>query len=209
VHRSVDGGATWTRASEGIAAGYDGTFNATQLAIGPAHPGTLYAGTVGGTYRSQDRAATWTRIDSEFVRSFLGTQATLVVDGNGWIYLGTRGIRRSRDGGATWTDLGEGLQRGPTGTIEDVSAIVFDPNVAGTIYTIQNSRIYWTTDAGGSWQLQPEMSPVGYYGLALPRGRSGRIFASGWNAVFRSDEGIGRWRPLDLAMYRAAFVIDP
>jgi hypothetical protein len=86
---------------------------------------------------------------------------------------------------------------------------VFDPNVAGTIYTIQNNRIYRTADAGESWQLQPEVSPAGYYGVAVPPGRPGRIFASGWNTVLRSDEGIGQWKPLDVALYRAAFVIDP
>src|SRR5438445_438930 len=82
---------------------------------------------------------------------------------------------RSRDGGLTWTDLGQNLQRSPTGTIEDMSSIVFDPNVAGTIYAIQNERLYRTTDAGESWQQQPDLvTTTGqYFGIALPPGRPG------------------------------------
>jgi photosystem II stability/assembly factor-like uncharacterized protein len=207
VFRSVDGGATWTRASDGIAPDYDGSYNTTELAIDPAHSGTLYASTTSGTYRSQDRATTWRRVDSDRVVS-LHVQSQLAVDGNGWVYLGTNGIRRSRDGGATWTDLSQGLDRGPTGQVGPVTAIVFDPNVAGAIYTIVNGRLYRTTDAGESWQVQSGLFPTGYFGIAAPPGRRARIFASGWDRVFRSDTGVDGLRPLDVSIYRAAFAID-
>jgi len=208
VYRSTDDGASWRLASTGIGPAYNGALNSYQLAIDPAHAGTLYAGTLTGLYKTDNRGDTWTRIDGEPFFRGGGVQAQVVVDGNGWVYLGTLGIRRSRDGGATWTNISNGLTVGPTGRYESVSTIVFDPDAAGTIYTIQNNRLYRTTDAGETWIDQGALSPVGYESIAIPPGRPGRVFASSWDKVYRSNQGIGAWTPLDVAVARAHFAID-
>src|SRR5262245_45801309 len=112
-----------TEASRGRAASagshrfYNGTLDAYALAVDPAHPGTLYAGTATGTYKSTNRGDDWMKVDfAPHMKPILSQQARLVVDGNGWVLLGNDdGIRRSRDGGATWTDMSSGLSKGPTG----------------------------------------------------------------------------------------------
>ncbi len=59
VMRSVDGGATWTRATIGLGAG-----KITSLVVDPADPSTLYASQLGsGVFRSTDRGATWSAMD--------------------------------------------------------------------------------------------------------------------------------------------------
>ena len=209
VYRSADDGASWRPAFTGIGPDYNGALNVSQLAIDPAHPGTVYAGTSSGLYRSDDRGDTWTRVDGEPFFRGGGVQAQVVVDGNGWVYLGTLGIRRSRDGGVTWTNISTGLTVGPTGRYESVNTIVFDPDAAGTIYTIQNNRLYRTTDAGETWIDQGALSPVGYESIAIPPGRPRRVFASSWDKVYRSNQGIGVWTPLDVVIARAHFAIDP
>ena len=208
VYRSADDGASWRLASTGIGPAYNGALNAYQLAIDPAHAGTLYAGTPSGLYKTDNRGDVWTRVDAEPFFRGAGVESQVVVDGNGWVYVGTLGIRRSRDRGLTWTNISDGLAIGPTGRLESVNTIVFDPDTAGTIYTIQNSRLYRTADAGETWVDQGKLSPVGYESIAIPPGRPGRVFASSWDKVYRSNQGIGAWAPLDVALYRAHFVID-
>lgn len=60
VLRSVDAGATWTRATEGLGAGA-----VWSLAIDARDPSTLYAAQLGsGAFRSVDGARTWTALDA-------------------------------------------------------------------------------------------------------------------------------------------------
>jgi len=54
VFTSRDGGATWTGSTSGLAG-----VNVLALASDPARPGTLYAGTTDGVFRSADRGVTW------------------------------------------------------------------------------------------------------------------------------------------------------
>src|SRR5206468_159175 len=120
VYRSIDNGESWTKSSAGINPNYAGYIDTYQIAIDPAHPGTAYAGTLSGTYKSEDRGSTWTLVDPQTFFPGLTTQAQLVVDGNGWVYLGTAGVRRSQDGGKTWTTISDGFVKGPTGVYEQL-----------------------------------------------------------------------------------------
>jgi photosystem II stability/assembly factor-like uncharacterized protein len=59
VFKSLDGGATWTAASSGIA----GT-NIAALAIDPVHSQTLYAATATAVYKTVNGAGNWTAINN-------------------------------------------------------------------------------------------------------------------------------------------------
>jgi photosystem II stability/assembly factor-like uncharacterized protein len=59
VMRSEDAGATWTRATSGLGAGW-----ITSLAVDPASPSTIYATQFGsGVFRSTDRGQSWFALD--------------------------------------------------------------------------------------------------------------------------------------------------
>jgi len=65
IFKSMDGGVTWVQKDSGITVSYPPYVNGIRaLAIDPAHPLTLYAGTTyAGAFRSQDGGATWTAIN--------------------------------------------------------------------------------------------------------------------------------------------------
>src|SRR5215472_4523353 len=92
------------------------------LAINPATPTTLYAGTgSGGVFKSANGGAQWsamnTGLSSPIVTAIVinpGTPATL--------YAGTSGgVFRSTDGGAHWSAVNTGL------TDSSIKALVIDP----------------------------------------------------------------------------------
>ena len=60
VHKSTDGGSTWTKMP--IVDKTPTNMSVISLALDPADPRTLYAGTCYGIYKSTDGGGTWTLV---------------------------------------------------------------------------------------------------------------------------------------------------
>ncbi len=101
LHRSTDGGAHWTRADQGV------TWRLESLAVDPADPQLLYAGSDQGSWRSTDGGGTWTAFDTGLrsQSSIILVLAVSPVDGTVWAALGSQ-VAVSRDGGVTWKPAG-------------------------------------------------------------------------------------------------------
>src|SRR5215471_12729900 len=112
------------------------------LVTDPSHPGTLYAGTDRGIYKSDDGGTTW-RASNSGISSY--RVQTIAIDPvtPTTLYAGTItppgvasvGIFKSTDGGATWADDNVGLIDPLTGDSPvDVESLAFDPRHPGTIW---------------------------------------------------------------------------
>jgi len=97
VHRSSDGGKTWTKA------GLQGQ-NVTDLAwLGPF----LYAVSESGLYRSEDLGRNWEQLTKKLAAPPTRVLFPLMPDSGSEIFLGTvGGMYRSPDGGLNWTPSG-------------------------------------------------------------------------------------------------------
>ncbi|HEV7508880.1 MAG TPA: hypothetical protein VGS07_28650 [Thermoanaerobaculia bacterium] len=134
LFRSTDGGATWTRADNGLAG--DGVLS---LAVDPFDPRTLYAQSGGrlgnstGVSKSLDGGATWSVLASPLV-------SDLVFSAGGGTLWGNQGAQvfASRDGGASWQSVG-----GPT--VFNIDRLIPDP--------VDPDRLYAAT-SGGVWVFQ-------------------------------------------------------
>lgn len=120
ILRSSDQGRTWTQCALPFKLGgnEDGRNTGERLAVDPAHPATLFYGSrKAGLWRSNDSAATWTRVKSFPVANEVegigaGTGITFVLFGTtdrgkpAPIFVGVArvgaSLYRSLDGGATW-----------------------------------------------------------------------------------------------------------
>src|SRR5439155_24851730 len=139
----------------------------------------------------------------------------LAVDGNGVVFLGTEGIRRSGDGGRTWIDSSSGFRIYTTGTAPhygSIGPIVFDPNTAGTIYAVQGDTLYRSQNGGDSWSLVASDRFAGFSSgntLTLVPGRARRMFASiGFEAMRSDDDGVS-WKPLGLRVGTKQILLKP
>lgn len=105
VHRSSDGGKTWSAANTGMPPG-----SRSRALI--AHQGTLFAGTPYGTFRSTDKGKSWTRtVAAANARSFATGEKIVALGafrGSGAVYI-------SMDNGVHWKDVSANLPRGGIG----------------------------------------------------------------------------------------------
>ena len=116
---------TWT--SNGP---YSGTIRA--LALAPAAPSTLYAGTRQGVFRSTDGGARWAPASDGLPH--LGIEALAVAPADrSTVYASTlRGFARSTDGGARWEPV---AVRGPDGVDRGlgISTIATSPRAPSSV----------------------------------------------------------------------------
>jgi photosystem II stability/assembly factor-like uncharacterized protein len=142
VYKTADGGRTWTRTLH-----VDEDTGATDIAIDPADPNTLYA----ATYQRR--------------RTAFG------FDGGG----PGSGLWKSVDGGNKWTRLtGNGLPSGDMGRI-GISIYRKDPRIvfvsieqgfrynASTAYIERRAGLYRSNDKGAAWRLMSDWNPRPMY----------------------------------------------
>lgn len=160
VHRSRDGGATWTRLDAGLVSG-----DVHGVAVVRAgEQTTVFATTNKGLHRSADGGDTWTfqSLDSpwQYTRTIRaradGDQTLFLTNGNG--PPGSTGrLLRSRDHGTTWQDVG--LPGETNSTPWCVSSHAADPSV---VFVVTNlGQLFRSLDGGETWtKLKREFGEV-------------------------------------------------
>jgi len=204
VYESADGGLTWQLAATQPFVAYTrfGTPRVVGLLVHPLDGRIVYAATEGGgVYRSADRGRTWRYANQGLpVRTRCGTSfcpgngASELLQGRDprTLYVLFQGIfYRSTDGGAKWSQLGQGLPKGV------VDALALDPSgalyAAGSIFLSNGGFVrvvFKSTDQGRRWNRVKEFpSPV----RDLAANRSGVYAATAGDGVFRSTDGGRTW----------------
>lgn len=109
IYRSMDGGTTWEKLSQGLP---EGILGKIAIAIAKSSPNVVYAAigdADGGLYRSEDRGSTWTRVNDIRTSYWYGTIYVDPVNENKVWVMGTQ-LDVSIDGGKTfendWTARG-------------------------------------------------------------------------------------------------------
>ena len=127
IHKSTDGGQTWTKLTEGLPGGEVGKIS---LGVSQQRPEVVYAtielpGRVGGFWRSEDYGQSWNKV-SDFVSGGTGPHyyQELWVDPHRYdvLYQANNSFVRSVDGGRTW-DVIEGDRKHV-----DNHAVAFHPH---------------------------------------------------------------------------------
>jgi hypothetical protein len=162
VHRSTDGGKTWTSLADSLLQA-DPTVSPTCIAVHPSNGNYLYLGSASGAvYVSNNAGQSWSApqmLGSQIVRIIVdprnASDPTTTV-----IYAATfqNGLYRSTDGGATW---GSPVLPG------NISWIAFSIPLVGTAHfyaAVVNTGIFYSTD--------PSVGPSGWTNLS--------IGAAGW-----------------------------
>ena len=182
VYKSIDGGVTWT------ASGLRDTRHIGRIVIDPSNPDVVYVAATGhlwgsnserGVFKTIDGGRTWIR--ALYVDDNTGA-TDLVMDPQdpqtlfaamyqrqrkAWGFNGGgpgSGIFRSRDGGATWTRLTNGLPQGDKGRI-GLDIFRADPRVIFAVVEAagRESGVYRSADRGDTWQAWSTLNPRPMY----------------------------------------------
>ncbi len=154
VYQSLDGAATWTKVNNGLVPPdvlkSSRALGVVTVRIDRHVPGTVYAATLNGLYRTTDGGASWQRIGASLPDQFF---SDLVLDPvtPGVVFAASRaGVHTSRDGGHTWEAVNEGL------TNLNVRAMAIDRTNPSTLYVGTNrAGLFRTNNGGRLWEPVP------------------------------------------------------
>jgi photosystem II stability/assembly factor-like uncharacterized protein len=192
LYKSVDGGATWSRAGRGL----NPLSPMSRLAIDPLHPSTLYAGLQRGLFKSVDGGATWKQIDlgSAQLINCIAIHPRFPET----VFVGTElGLYQSSNGGARWRLLTRGLPSAPF----QAETVAIDPTSPRRMFATfldqfsLKQKLFSSLDGGFSWQ-QVQSDLFHTIGLLVVDPWSPRsLWAVTPSGLYRSTNGGRSWIP--------------
>ena len=178
VYVSDDGATGWTPHNQGISAKFfpdpypEFGQCVHKVAVDAAGPDRMYAQNHHGVYRTDDSGSTWTSIADGlpsdfgfFVLSSPRTPGTAWVmpieNGDSRIPVGGRmRLHRTRDAGATWTELGAGGLPDECYAVALRDAACVDQGDPTGVYVgTRDGVVYASPDEGDSWQVVADHLP--------------------------------------------------
>jgi photosystem II stability/assembly factor-like uncharacterized protein len=225
VWKSTDGGHTWAQLTNGV----PGDLSATDMAMDPSDPQTLYAAighifgdSRNGVYKSSDGGASWTKLTGGLPTSGVGRISLAVTPANPQrIYASivhncdsqgngasTYSVYRSDDGGQTWVSKYPGSIHSSYGWyLNIITASPTDANVA----FVAGLELYRTTNGGDSWSGVQGSQHVDFHAIGWDA--AGRLLTGNDGGFYRSANLGATWTPLNeglgLLQFYAGLSLDP
>ncbi|MDT8340024.1 MAG: hypothetical protein RQ751_00810 [Longimicrobiales bacterium] len=178
IHKSTDGGDSWTELSNGIPAGDKGRIG---LAISASDPRVLNAlietgdPATTGTYRSEDGGANWTRVNALNIRPMYYSEIFIDPTDPGRVYTLATDTHRSDDGGRTFTEIAVR----PTydvGVHADQHALWIDPTDPDHLYMGGDAGVHESFDAGETWRKLNNFVISQFYAIGVDMRTPYRVY---------------------------------
>ena len=179
VYRSDDGGGSWRPINRGVRAENlperfaESGHNVHRLVVHPTDPDRLYRQCYNGVYRSDDGGGSWREISAGLPSDFGYALATEAEDPDTvWVIPiasnhlrttpdGRLRVYRSRDAGAGWTALTDGLpqQHAYITVLREALDLDQRPGVTGAYFGTSSGHVFASRDGGDSWHCIAEFLP--------------------------------------------------
>ena len=207
--RSEDAGESWRSVDSPLS-----DYCVWAIAIDPADPATMFAGTGTPTpaaiFRSTNGGTTWDKRPVEVAEECPAVGVPRVtgiaIDPTNrnsiWVGLEVDGVRRSTDGGDTWTAINGQIPN------PDVHNVVVAAGPPKTVVVVVNNDVYTSTDDGANWEPVgiKDVFPWTYpRGIMVQPGSSDTIFLTigdttpgSTGTVMRSKDTGKTWERLNL-----------
>jgi len=164
----------------------------TALAIDPANPQKVFAGSVDGLYICTDGGKSWTKADGAFKDlSLLPLSIAIDPSNPDMVYAGTlnQAVIRSKDGGKTWqpVEVASGEK-----TVTAVAVHPFDSQV---VYAGTPDGVFKSKNGGASWERifsQPKVAQSVSVDLVSPE----VVYLGTSAGVYKSVDGGASWKEI-------------
>jgi len=186
VYKTTDGGATWALLPETKG------LTVWSIALWPADPDTIAAGTGKGIYLSRDAGVTWKHIspaDDPEIRPVVSLAFHPAKADT--LYAGTTHLPwRTTDGGKTWHSIHEGMMDD-----SDVFSIQVDAKRPDRVFASACSGVYRSGDAAEKWaHLDTPQGAFRTHFVALDPRHEDVVFAGTTGGLLRSSDAGKSWK---------------
>jgi len=168
IYKSSDGGATWSKLSNGLPRGDTGRI---ALDIYRRNSNIVYAlveNAQGGVFRSEDKGATWVNMGNTNPRPSYFSQLRVDPNNDQRIWLGGTSMMASEDGGKTFRNVTLGTGGGVYGSHhEDYHAIWVDPANSAHMIAGNDGGPLATWDGGKTWAIFPTAAIGQFYTVSF------------------------------------------
>lgn len=149
IWRSTDSGRSWTHSTVTLPPDIPTRFSAYEISIVP-NGSAIYVGMEFGVLISTNRGASWEYQDVFGPFADRRTRSILALGNNQVIAGGPAGIRRSTDGGATWSVPATGTAGSPG--VQDIHAFGRSPISPQQAFVVSTeTHLFSSEDGGNSW----------------------------------------------------------
>ena len=210
VFRSTNEGETWVRGSIGQGLHSDAIIRS--LALHPAQPRTVFAGSDLGLYKSDDAGASWQLLDTPMTRqaiwqiAFDPADPQTMLAGTGT--PNTPCLFRSNDGAVSWkTDQVEIARECPAVGVPRPTGIAFDPGDSNSVWLgLEVDGMRRTQDGGATWvTAASEIHNMDVHNVAMTAGPPKTIFVLVNNDIWSSSDDGESWQALGVKQRFAPF----
>ena len=163
IHKSTDGGKTWTQIRKGLP---EGDLGRIAIAVAPSNPKFLYATVEAkktALYRSEDQGVNWTRVSTDInvqVRPFYFSHIYVDPKDHKRVYKPGFNLTMSADGGETFSVLGQS-------THSDHHALYINPNNPTHLMLGTDGGIYTSNDRGRNWLFVRSLPVSQFYHVSF------------------------------------------
>lgn len=164
LHKTTDGGKTWTKLGGGLPTGHVGRIG---LAISPADPDVIYAiiAAAGenrsGIYRSANRGATWERRSGTVTSGNYYQEIVADPKNVDRLYIMDTFMQVTEDGGRTVTRMPMRNKH------VDEHALWIDPNDTNYLLSGGDGGVYESYDRGENWHFKANLPVTQFYDVAV------------------------------------------